>query len=521
MYQRGYYGQPGWQTINSHVNIHYKLPDDNFTKDQLSKSNYQRLCDMARLRVPLSCIASTVDVLWDMRKFVVASCYEFPYLEPTFDDSLETWLERSNYSALDKIVFRNLMEQRSDLQPEDRKCKCFIKAETYPEFKYPRPIKSRSNRFKAKMGPIFQGINDCLFSQIKYFIKKIPVNERPKHLFEALGLGSADETDFSAFESHFIDIIIWTIEIPFYHWCLQSLSCQWFKDELETLLKPNRCIFKDFVIDSMSRASGEMNTSSGNGFANKTLFHYTSIVKGAKRVVGKFEGDDGLTKVFPEHCAPTADDYTDLGWVCKLIKHPSINSASFCGIVSDPVDLINICDVRAYLADFGWTRQQYLEANQTTIKALIRAKGYSAIYQYPGCPIIDALGHYALRITDSDIVEKKMLKMYKKGHLGDSRFKNIKFQHIFDTLIGKIPSRIFSPDATRLLMESKFSVPVQKQIEIEDYLDNLQHITNLNIELDVPEVWRYTYDTFVNNVPIVSSEEQYIKLTNYLTSIGY
>lgn len=494
------------------------LPLDAFVKDQLSETNYNKLRDMISLRVKPQNVKTTLDVMWDIRKHSVSQCYEFRRLPIDFDSTLDTWLEGTSYTTADKEKFRKEMDDRSNLTPKDCVCKCFIKAETYPEFKFPRPIKSRTDRYKCKVGPIFQGINDCLFENTKYFIKKIPVNDRPKVLKELFGdSASIDCTDFSSFEAHFIDIMMFAIEFPLYCWITQDLHNQYeFLQDIDVLLQVNKCKFVDFIIWCMSRASGEMNTSSGNGYSNKTLFSYVARVKKALETKQQFEGDDGIVAAKPEHSLPHARDYEDLGWTCKLVKSKTFSEASFCGIVSDPEDLINVCDVRAYLADFGWTRHQYCWANDKTHRALIRAKGYSAIYQYPGCPIIDALGHYALRITNSEEIQRKMMKMFRKGHLADSRYKNIRYQQIFDAMKNGIPLRKISPPNTRLLVEKIFQVSVAQQEEIEGYLDSLDTRKPLNIDLQVPDAWRYNSDSYVNVYPEPDPNTELKILIKYL-----
>jgi hypothetical protein len=276
-------------------------------------------------------------------------------------------------------------------------------------------------------------------------------------------------------------------------------------------MKSNVCKFFDFIIDCMSRASGEMNTSSGNGWSNKTLFYYVSAAKGSESEDASFEGDDGITGNDPPESAPTTEDYNKLGWTCKMITVTKFEEASFCGIVADKNDLINVCDVRAYLADFGWTRQQYLEASEVTLRALLRAKGFSAIYQYPGCPVLDALGHYALRVTDNDKVQSKMMKMFREGKLADSRFKNLKMKEILDYYKLKRPERIHSPENTRELVERLYDINTAEQINIENYLDNLNEIITLEIDIKVPDVWRYNTEMFVTHEyihPVSSHIEQ-------------
>lgn len=467
---------------------------------------------MVATHVSIDKVDQTTNVLWDMRKHSVKLAQTFRQLPPDYDVSCESWLEKTTYTRKEKDGFLSELEEKGFIEKVDRACKCFIKAETYPEFKHARPIKSRTDRFKAFMGPIFQGINEVLFEKLKFFIKKVPVNERAQVLKDMLEMmAEINCTDFSSFEAHFIDCIIFAIEFPFYMWVTSLLPiANGFREELYTLIEINKCKFIDFIVECMSRASGEMNTSSGNGYTNLVLFTYVSAVKKSEKTVGQFEGDDGITANFPPNTAPTTKDYLSLGWTCKLIKTEKFEEASFCGIVADKTDLINVCDVKAYIADFGWTKQKYLNANDTTIKALIRAKGFSAIYQYPGCPIIDALGHFALRVTDEHHVIKRMNKMQRKGQLADSRFKNAKMNAMFKFFQNKRPERKPTPENTRELVERLFGVNTVEQSAIESYLDGLNHIEPLKLDIEVPECWRYNTEMFVSQEYIheVASHKQ-------------
>jgi hypothetical protein len=456
---------------------------------------------MVGQHVPPDKVGETTDVLWDMRKLSVKLAQTFDQLSEDYDTSLETWLEKTTYTTKDKDKFRREVDEQDFIIKRDRACKCFIKAETYTEYKHARPIKSRTDRFKAKMGPIFQGINEVLFSRTEYFIKKVPVYQRPQIIKELFG--NSDNiscTDFSSFEAHFIDCLMFAIELPFYRWVTYKLpTADWFWEELNTLLLANICKFVDFILECMSRASGEMNTSSGNGYVNLVLFIYVCCVKKAREAKAQFEGDDSVNSAKPDNSTPTSQDYTDLGWVCKLQKVSKVEEASFCGMVSDPDDLINVCDIKAYIADFGWTRQQYLGANNTTIMALIRAKGYSAIYQYPGCPVIDAMGHYAIRITNHQHVQNRMMRMYRSGSLADSRYKNDKFTHIFERMKLKIPERKQSPNNTRELVERMFGIQIQQQIDLEKYFDQATEIKPMDFDFDVPLQWEYNTEMFVSH----------------------
>lgn len=444
---------------------------------------------------------ASISTMWDIRKHSCELAMSFAQLELDFDTSVENWLAGTSYTTKEKEKFIETFNEKSIIEREDRKCKCFVKAESYPEFKYPRPIKSRTDRFKAVMGPIFQGINDCLFSKTEWFIKKIPVDERPQHIIENLTpYESILCTDFSSFEAHFIDAWIFCIEFPLYHWITMKLpnAIEWY-NELNTLLEVNVCDFKDFTLHCMSRASGEMNTSSGNGYSNLTLYTYVARAKQATKMLGKFEGDDAITNTAPKSAEPTTQDFTDLGWSCKLERNQTISEASFCGIVSDENDLINICDVKNYILDFGWTRQQYLEASDNTIKALIRAKGFSAIYQYPNCPIIDSLGRYALRVTDSQAVINKMNSLIHKNKIYSDRYKNEQFKDLLEKYKNKIPPKKEIPISTRLLVEKLHGVSVSQQITTEDYLDSLEEVQPLTLQLQFNDVHYFTWDQYTTD----------------------
>jgi hypothetical protein len=456
-----------------------------------------------------------------MRKLSVKLAQTFDQLPADYDTSLETWLGKTTYTEKDKQKFRREVDEQGYLTKRDRACKCFVKAETYPEFKHARPIKSRTDRFKAMMGPIFQGINETLFSRTEYFIKKIPIYERPQVMKDTfLGADKVCATDFSSYEAHFLDCWMFAIEFPFYRWVTLKLpSAEEFWKELSTLLMTNVCKFLDFIIECMSRASGEMNTSSANGYVNLVLFLYVSLIKLAEMARAKFEGDDSLNTAVPIASIPTSLDYTRLGWVCKLEEVFRLEEASFCGMVSDPDDLINVCDVKSYIADFGWTRQQYLNANNITVMALIRAKGYSAIYQYPGCPIIDAMGHYALRVTDFQFVQNKMMRMYRSGTLADSRYKNQKFEHMFKYMKTHRPVRKDSPINTRLLVNKLFGLDVNQQITIETYFDDLNIIKPMDFPLEVPPQWEYNTEMFVSHEYIHEVSSHFEQLVRDLSQL--
>lgn len=467
----------------------------------LSLDYYNYIKQLVISHVPPDKVQETMITLWDIHKHSVELAMSFQPISSDADIELETWLPTTNYTAEEQ---REILVARDTIWTEKNLArKCFLKAESYPEIKWPRPIKGRDLESKAKDGAAFSKINEHLFNNIQYFIKTIPVDKRAERLYELLKEHKRLVlTDFSSFESHFIDCIMFAIEFPLYIILTRQVKrLQKWRQDLLLLLRANPCKFRDFTLSCMSRASGEFNTSSGNGWSNVVLYTYTTRVKGCIEQKGQFEGDDGITGTKPQSAEPTTRDFHKLGWSCKLEVTTKFEEASFCGLVSDIDDLITVCDVREYLANFGWTRQQYLNANQTTIKALLRSKGYSAISQYPGTPIIDALGHYALRMTDSIEVEKRIDRLMKSNDLADSRYKSAKIKEMIEQLRGKIPARKPSPMNTRLLVEKLYGVTVNQQLQVEKYLDEKADISPLDIDhlIDFPVVWRDCWESFTSD----------------------
>lgn len=501
------------RTPMAHIKYEPKKLVGGFIEDMLSRQNYDKLSRYVRKTVKPQHYATTLKTLWDIRKHSCHMAMKFTQISASADTSIEAWLEKTTYTRKEKDDFLKIEKLDTlKIDKKDKKCKCFVKAETYPEYKHFRPIKSRTDKFKARVGPIFQLINEQLFSNLEWFIKKIPVKERPEFLKKKFGDNEKKNcTDFSSFEAHFVAMIMFAIEWPLYCWLTRNINNIDFLSDIEVLLEKNRCEFKDFMLWVSSRASGEMNTSSGNGWCNLVLYTYTARAKGAVELCAMFEGDDSINKTRPPSSSPTTEDFRDLGWICKLENVDKFEEASFCGLVADIDDLINICDIRAYIADFGWTRQQYLNASDLTKTALLRAKGYSAIYQYPGCPIIQDLGYYALRVTSSTKTLKKFDDMLAAHKFGDSRYKAGNFEALYNKYGGKIPERVETPQSTRRLVERLQKITLEQQIEIENYIRGLESITCLSINLDFPVVWKYNWDRYISDKSFDSNEHRQIQ----------
>lgn len=408
----------------------------------------------------------------------------FKPIDPGEDASFETWLAETNYPEWRKAELReaNTRLCETGLRKKDRKIKSFIKQETYPEFKYARAINSRSDVFKVFSGPFFKLIEKKVFAH-GAFIKKIPVADRPRYIMERLAREGCKilETDYTSFEALFRPEIMEAVEMQLYEYMTSARADgrEWYNTIHEVLVGENVCHFKNFKVRTRGRRmSGEMCTSLGNSFSNLMFMLFMAEEKGAW-TKGVVEGDDGL---FAWHGPlPTSADFERLGLRIKLEVRDDVSSASFCGLIFDPQDLVNIRDPRDVLAEFAWVDQRYARARGRKLLALLRCKALSIAHQYPGCPILAALARYGLRVTAGLRIER----LVQNSGMFDlwTREKLLQWIH------KDIPD-IPVPMRTRELMYRKFGVLPSTQVRLEEMFDLKQDLSPYRIpDLDVPESW--------------------------------
>jgi hypothetical protein len=329
---------------------------------------------------------------------------------PTFEE----WLEKTPYPHGRKVelakVWSDYLADPSAVNLQ--KVKSFIKDETYPEYKYPRLINSRVDAAKCLFGPIVQAVSDALFS-LPWFIKKVPVPDRPVVIRDDLMSNICDEdytfTDYTAYEAHFIKEVMMDTQVELFKYMLSgAFASQWLQTYTAVMTGTNVLTFKLVtVIIEATRMSGEMDTSTSNGFANLMLFLYNCHLNGARDVVGKVEGDDGLFRVSPASAAPTKEQFADQGFTIKIEHTKNLSEASFCGQVYDMSDLIVVTDIKEIVSRIGWTNKKYVKSSFNTRLQLLRAKGYSLVYQYGGCPILDVLGRRILLVSTLKIRQRR------------------------------------------------------------------------------------------------------------------
>jgi len=460
------------------------------------------------------------ELLAEFQKFVDDFLIrEFVPIDPTEDTSVESWLAQCNYPLARKELLRKEFEKGMLVYDavDHTRCKSFPKDETYPLFKHARGINSRHDVFKLAVGPIFKIIEKQVFAK-KWFIKKIPVAERPAYIMEML-YRTAEEyfaSDYTAYESLFVPELMRVCEFRLYEYMTQHLpQHKEFMDYCTTVLAgENVCTYKDFLVKmNGTRMSGEMNTSLGNGFSNLMFMLFMCHKMGCTEVEGVVEGDDGL--FVSQGIPPQQKDFSRLGLNIKAEMHAEISDAGFCGIIFDEEDLINVTDPLEVLVGFGWTTQQYAGASERTLRALMRCKALSYAHQYPGCPIISELAHAALRWTRSYDIRPVLEKARFSGWERDQIYAALKDEK---NLVKRDPS-----PRTRELVASKFGVPIERQLAIEKWLreqPSIAPIPRYFLDDLAPDDWGKYFEEYVFPAHPRSREVMNPHM-NFSTASGY
>lgn len=487
-------GPPARVTLGCHlVGAALPVPDTTYPLNALTGTIKRVCCQMPRIKRP---------ILRKLNRFVRKYCNRF-FAHCRFnadeDFDIDEWLQDANYTLSRKEELKNKFLKI--MNPKMRaymRVKAFVKDEAYVEYKYPRGIYSRTDEFKCLVGPLFAKMNKILFSTPDT-IKKIPVNQRMKFIKEKF-----EEhyklfcTDFSQFEATFVPMLQECTEMYFYGYLLQNHPARDYFMNLirKTLLGEQYIEFKNFVIKIMGkRMSGEMNTSLANTWTNMMISYFLVLMAGSLSYKGVFEGDDGINNCI---ILPTSKQYAELGAIIKIEEVNNVSEASFCGNVFDPEALDNVTDPRETLISFGWTTAKYTNSTTFKLKYLLRAKAMSLIHEYPGCPILRSLAHYALRVT-SNIPNHKMEEFNNK-HIKNTYLREQWF-HVKNQEIENKEVHINS----RMLVEKLYSISIPKQLEIEKYLDSLNVLQPLEIPSFVTSAHpdqRHYYDNYVVSIPL-------------------
>jgi hypothetical protein len=427
-----------------------------------------------------------------LRRFVKQWCHKnMTPLDPEIDMSFETWINERPYEAWRKDelkqVYYSIIDDRA---MEHFLVNGFIKDETYPDFKQPRGINARCDAAKVLTGPIFHQIELELF-KLPHFIKKIPKHKRADYIYDYLYDPNSVyyASDYKSFESHFTKEILHTIEFEFYLYMCKDLVClpffKWFLYNIVAGWNDIKFSFFRIIIEA-TRMTGEMNTSLGNGFANLMLTLYCAWVSGYDPNIFRvlIEGDDGLSRLDPTRLL-NVDVFKDCGFTIEAEVHLDLCTAGFCGNVFDPEDRIIITDVREAMVAIGWTTNRYAKSKRSKIKGLLRAKAMSLLYEYPGCPVLQSLASYLIRVTEGYRANPGVMNMYQK----EQAILMYEYMQQFGLPTRPVPSN------TRYLVERLYNIPVDVQLQWEAYFDNCTELKPFDSSLlrDVCPVSWSTY----------------------------
>lgn len=337
-------------------------------------------------------------LLLEFASFVREEVRQLPVVDPDADMTPECWLSETHYPKWrqDQLMegWDNSMRM---LSLDDFFLDGFMKTETYLKFANPRGINSRSDNFKVAIGPCCKHMEHIVYAHYAEFIKNVPVRDRPRYIMNLMSHLPSPyyETDYTAFERHFVPDLLRACEMLLYEHLLHHFP------ELYNILETamcglNRIRYKAFTICVKGRRmSGEMVTSLGNGFTNLMLAKFVALKSGAQ-IVGVVEGDDGL---FATNRPLNEELFGRLGFTIKIQKRESLLESSFCGLMMSD-DLISFTDPYVALCNLGWSTSPQAFQSERVRKELLRAKALSLLHEHPRCPMLSAVASRLIEITN-------------------------------------------------------------------------------------------------------------------------
>jgi len=337
-------------------------------------------------------------LLFEFETFVRNEVLRLPVVPPDADMTPEHWLLDTHYPRWrqDQLMEGWDNSMRS-LCLEDFELNGFMKTETYLKFANPRGINSRSDNFKVAVGPCCKHMEHIVYSHYGEFIKNVPVRQRPEYITQLMGHcpGPYYETDYTAFERHFVPELLRACEMVLYDHLLHHFP-ELFNVIESAMCGLNRIRYKAFTICVKGRRmSGEMVTSLGNGFTNLMLAKFVAFKSNAT-IVGVVEGDDGL---FASNRPLREDLFAKLGFTIKIQKRETLLESSFCGLMMSE-DLISLTDPFVALCNLGWSTSPQASQSARVRKELLRAKALSLLHEHPQCPMLSSVAARLIELTN-------------------------------------------------------------------------------------------------------------------------
>jgi hypothetical protein len=414
--------------------------------------------------------------------------------------TFEEWLEQSNYPEWRKKQLRECMSALEQGKVQEHKiweAKMFAKDEFYLEYKYHRTINARSDYIKCIIGRFAASIEHQVFKH-PAFIKKVPRSEWPEYITgRCSGRQHGYASDYSSFEASFVEEVMKCCEMQLYTYMLKNVWTQEVNQRFKMLAGWNNITAKAFFVKLLARRlSGEMVTSLGNGFSNLMVNTFVLKQKGCRNVSCVVEGDDGLFMF--DGPMPTPKDFEDLGFVIKLTPVQTLSDASFCGVVFDPEDRAALADPYKTLATCSWVEAKYGESSKKNRQLLAHVKGLSLLAQYPGCPVLQSVALWMLRVNGFQPSQRDAVLSYAYANSRDWWQREVLRQVRKSPFV---PKRV--GQGSRSVIERVYGMSVSKQVELEALFDSATGSVDLSTVDGLPELYkqhwrRYTVKRHAN-----------------------
>lgn len=404
---------------------------------------------------------------WEFFHFVADNIIPFIDMLPaglSFWTLFDDWIDNSKYTLKRKNHLRECAEMFLAGQIDPKHilvCKSFIKKEFYDQFKEPRIINSRSDTFKAIVGPYIHAIEKLIYDE--HYIKHL----KPDEIATKMNTMSQEhqfvyETDYSSFEGSFSTFTQTHVELALFKHCLHNYPSIVSLIE-KCYTNPNILVYKRFMKCKFfgSRMSGDMWTSLANGFTNNCLVqffaHKARQQNGCFRYDYIVEGDDGfICTDFPlkfELAAP-------LGFQLKCEQKFDKNDVSFCGICEFQGTLVP--DIKRILNHYGYAHSVSIvsatlrktKRARKVLKDMLHSKALSLLAQSKGIPVLQSIAQQQLKLG---------------GHF-NPRYVDWWENEVYDfTDLSSLKAMPIT-DEMRSFVAKRFEIPVQMQIEIEEEL---------------------------------------------------
>jgi len=444
---------------------------------------------------------------------------------PSFDD----WMATRPYPESRADQIRKAQFKRPEITADSQ---THIKEEFYVDYKPERFIRAVDDWLLARCGPIESAIEKQFFS-LPAFIKSVPGSARAEWIKTQCysTCAAMSENDYTSMEVHLQGVrAAWVHEFTFQFVQIIDTDGEFLMlfDE-STGLSGVRSMTRLPGIVNVENAyglfSGKPETSYVNAVQNLLNYFYiqeyvyhnkfedtlayitswqhitsnklsdTHASDTGLTPTGMIEGDDSLHGAEIGQ-APDAAQFQMIGYNCSPRISAGLNGRDFIGMVFDEDERIIVTDIVASVCSVGWASAAYANDNTNTHLALLRARGYSMLYQYTHCPVLHEMALYVLRVTRSIDVTRllkrdRRLSLWEREQLQEAVFA---MRHHEKMERRECPR-------TRHLVEEVYGLDIGLQRRIESELTQLQVLRPLRLfpTYLIPDSWLDFYQNYCVN----------------------